>query len=321
MKSLVPCHLSLSPAFALIILMVTLSINGCSSLDIQLKPYTTEDGGLPEDHQSFAGFFFQPYKPAPNTPLECKDYCPCSFEPDTTTTCDCDFETKCGSSFLADLSSGTSIVFHWDASSDNTKYISIQGTQRTRVEFQGTVPCDSDGPTVGFVEIQGDAIQFEIDAEGIGNLSQSFVYSPGDSFVSLGKCDGCGACEIYTRLQFDPKDGVLDLKLKSLTFSGDYDSAGVIQGEHEYEWSTLGYCWMRDSRDNRRTLDHSRNEKDATSRRWLNGGNKYELLLLENGPSPTKIPGSSASLTLRVPLLWCCWWITTIIVLFLIFAL
>ncbi|CAK0874734.1 unnamed protein product [Prorocentrum cordatum] len=37
------------------------------------------------------------------------------------------------------------------------------------------------------------------------NVSQSYTYNSSSSFVTLGKCDGCGCCQIVTRLQFDPE--------------------------------------------------------------------------------------------------------------------
>ena len=224
------------PTLFLSAILVERSI--ASSIEIKLKPMVD----IPEvTAGGFDGFFFEPYNPSPNTERKCYDSCPCGGTP---SKCGCDLEIVCGGSFLADLSTQDTISFHWDASSDDTKYISIQGSGRTRIEFQATYDC---AISPGEVEILGTDIEFEIDDDGLDASSQSFVYSSEEIFVLIGKCDGCAECEIYTRLQFDRKDDVLDLNLKSLKFSGDYDSSRVIQGEFDYEWSTSGYCWMRDS--------------------------------------------------------------------------
>jgi len=217
-----------------------------STLDIKLKPFLE----LPKEiDDSFAGLYFEAYQPTPTMETRCRDFCPCTttdgFLADSVAACGCDIDNVCGGSFSADLSSFNKIKFNWDASSDNTKYISIKGNGRTRIEFQAKVDCDfiSDGVEQ---EISGSDISFEIDDSGLDGVlelegQQKYLFNEETSFVILGNC------EIYTRLQFDPKDGVLDLNLKSLQFSASYNPQSVTTGEHVYEWGTNGYCWMRDS--------------------------------------------------------------------------
>jgi len=70
------------------------------------------------------------------------------------------------------------------------------------------VDCD-----LNFVKtVRGRDLTFEIDDSVIS--TQKYEYNVERSFVELGKGNGLESCEIYTRLQFDPKDGVLDLNLK-----------------------------------------------------------------------------------------------------------
>lgn len=203
-----------------------------STVEIKLKPFI--ENVPTEVLDDFEGFFFQPYVPAPTLTANCYQKCPCSFIPYLETSCECDLETVCGGQFSLDLSSHDEIHFIWDASSDDTKYISINGTGRTRIEFQGTVDCQD-----SFIqELSGSEIQYEIDDQGLVDTSAAgkYVYNRDQSFVTLGKCDGCSLCEIYTRLQFDPnQDGILDMNFKSLQFSVSYDPTLVVPGELEYD--------------------------------------------------------------------------------------
>ena len=262
-----------------------------STLDIKLKPFLE----LPNEiDDSFAGFYFEAYQPAPTVETRCRDFCPCTttdgFLADSVAAYGCDIDNVCGGGFSADLSSFNKIKFNWDASSDNTKYISIKGNGRTRIEFQAKVDCDfiSDGVEQ---EISGSDISFEIDDSGLDGVLElegqhEYLFNEELSFVILGNC------EIYTRLQFDPKDGVLDLNLKSLQFSASYNPQSVTTGEHVYEWGTNGYCWMRVSSD-RRLLGGDSSPLSSLSRS-LNSEvvNSYELLDL---PAPNSSSSSRRS--------------------------
>ena len=270
---------------------VALLQSSSAVVEIKLKPFIDN---VPADVLDFAGFFFQPYVPAPTVDANCKQICPCAADPNVFDTCDCGTETACGGEFPLDLSSDNKIDFFWDASSDDSKYISIKGTGRTRVEFQATVDCEG-GPNDQ--EISGNDIQYEIDDEGLDS-ARKFVYNPDQSFIIFGKCDGCTSCEIYTRLQFDPnQDGVLDINLKSLKFSATYDPSLVVPGELDYEWSTKGYCWMRDSQRRRQLLNLDKEVvvNDNDSRLLEDGVNTYELLDLPGTTSSGAFHGLTLS--------------------------
>ena len=183
----------------ILVLFVLLAPFKASQLNIKLKPLLDIPDEVDND---FAGFLFEPYEPSPSIPRTCYDSCPCGGEVEN---CGCGLEKVCGGSFPANLSAKDAIGFHYDASSDDTKYISIKGSVgRTRIEFQGLYDCPV---SPGIVEIIGTEIEFDIDDEGLDTSSQSYVYNAGESFIILGKCDGCSQCEIYTRLQFDPQNG------------------------------------------------------------------------------------------------------------------
>lgn len=274
-------HLSIPKFRTIAVFQTLLFLSASADVNIKLKPLMGAPDGLEDD---FAGLFFEPYAPTPTDPRSCYDYCPCNSPGSPSDTCDCDAETVCGGSFPVDLSSNNKISFHWDASSNDTKYISIQGNGRTRVEFQGTVNCSTQQEQ----EITGSDITFEIDDSGLESVAtQKYEYNADKSFIILGKCDGCSECEIYTRLQFDPKDGVLDLNLKSIEFSASYDSQKVLAGEQDFKWGTNMYCWMRDS-SNRRLNRNRALEKENT----------YEILDLPSTDGDDD--GDNASVTANV---------------------
>jgi len=253
--------------------------SGSGTIDIKLMPFLE----VPKEvEQSFAGFYFEPYQPVSTVKTRCRDYCSCSYDgflADNVANCECDIENVCGGGFPADLSSFNKIRFSWDATSDNTKYISIKGNGRTRIEFLAKFDCDLISGDGGIEqEIGGSDISFQIDDSGLNSVlelegqQQQYVYNEERSFVNLGNC------EIFTRLQFDPKDGVLNLNLKRLQFSASYNPQDVTAGEHVYEWATNGYCWMRDSSD-RRMLGGDSQPLSSLSRSLDSEGvNTYELL-------------------------------------------
>lgn len=200
----------------------------------------------------FAGFWFEPYSPTPAVARSCYDYCPCSATPrQNTSSCGCDVEKVCGGDISIDLSASSKIEFDWRASSDGKKYITIDGTGRTRIEFQATYDCGSI-TSPPFQEIPGKNLTYEIDSFDLDGVSQSFTYSPSTSFVIFGKCDGCVSCEIYTRMQFDPKGSEgLKMSFKGIKFSATFDASKVVAGKQQYHWHTNGYCWIRDSEKRR----------------------------------------------------------------------
>jgi hypothetical protein len=216
---------------------------------------------VPTDlEDSFGGWFFEPI--LPETSRTCGFRCPMGPDLYTEETCPVEGTTACGGNITVDLSAQTAqgtgiesnqLVFEWKADADETKFIAIDGTGRTRIEFQATYDCDDQAST--YQEILGADISYEFDfVERDSSVSHSYVYNADSSFMDIGKCDGCGSCEIYTRLQFDPMDGALRLSFESLTFRATYDPSLVEAGDQTYRWGTGLYTWMRDSQ-NRRLLN------------------------------------------------------------------
>lgn len=188
--------------------------------------------------------YFEPYFPLPSEATLCAEECPCFFPGNPT--CDCGLETVCGGGIPLDLSSGSDLMFRWEATApgdDEAKFISITGNDRTEVELRLHIPnCQS-----AFQDIDGADISFEIDDAGL-DATQRYTYNPGESFLALGTCDdGCAQeCDIFTRVQFDPDEsGVLDMKFRRLSIGAAYDPQNVVEGEREYKWSTNSYLWMR----------------------------------------------------------------------------
>eukprot|EP00039_Didymoeca_costata_P019165 m.336486 g.336486 ORF g.336486 m.336486 type:complete len:339 (-) comp17866_c0_seq1:928-1944(-) len=257
-------------------------------LAISMKPMVT----VPDNIDKFAGFYFQPYEPTPSVDANCYETCPCSMDPKNTTGCFCDVENVCGGEVPLDLESNSKIIYHWDASSDDKKYISIKGQGRTRIELEMKYDCGSQQGPYKFLEYDGTSMNYSFEFvtsdgyEDADGSAQSYQYNSGRSFVEFGKCDGCGSCLLSTRLQMDPgSDGNLNLNFKSLTFSVSYDNTKVVSGTHDYEWSTSGYCWMRDSNKRR----------EARSSQ-----NVYEIKELPTGTQPavtTAAPDASTTAT------------------------
>ena len=144
----------------------------------------------------FAGFYFEPNL-AIAEERTCASTCPCAM-PDQPegTPCNCDMEVVCGGEIAVDLSADDKLTFHWDASNNDSQYITIRGTGRTRIEFEGKYDC---GDASAFQELTGADISFVadfVDVDGYQDTdgeSQSFVYNAAVSFVELGKCaQGCG---------------------------------------------------------------------------------------------------------------------------------
>ena len=80
--------------------------------------------------------------------------------------------------------------------------------QRVRFEFQATVECGDGSP---YQEIRGT--EFTPVFEYVDGSPAMPGYDAENSGVNLGRCDGCGTCEIFAWLQFigtaaDAFDGV-----------------------------------------------------------------------------------------------------------------
>lgn len=245
--------------------------------------------------KDFAGFYFKPYQPEASS--SCFEICPCKSnnEQRNLTDCFCGSENVCGGEFDLDLEGSGEMKFEWSASSDNSKFITIEGTGDTRIEFQATFDCGSHDGEYMYQEIEGATItpNFEfVTEDGFDDpdgATQSYQYNAGASFLDLGMCDGCGDCEIYTRLQFDPKGGKLALNFKAISYTFSYDDSNVVPGTNEYYWGTDKYCWMRDSR----------NRKDRKQR---STDNTYEIKVLPNVSTTTSASGNSGA-TVQ-PMVW-----------------
>ena len=75
--------------------------------------------------------------------------------------------------------------------------LSGEDYQRVRFEFQAKVECGDGSP---YQEIRGT--EFTPVFEYVDGSPAMPGYDAENSFVSLGRCDYCGTCQIFTRLQF-----------------------------------------------------------------------------------------------------------------------
>jgi hypothetical protein len=276
----------------LIICLVAVAFSGAlADINISLEPMAKN---ITDTLDDFAGLFFQPFQPVPSTPLNCYDRCPCSMDPMNVTDCLCDVEATCGGALDVNLESAERINFNWDASADDTKFVSIVGKGRTRIEFQMTVDCGSGFDEYKYSEYDGDSLSYSFqfvtedgfdDADG---QAQSYTFNSGRTFVSFGKCDGCSECEVYTRLQLDPGSDGLKLFFKSVTFSTSYDNTLVLEGTNTYDWSTSGYCWMRDS-------DKGRHGRENERLARADDENEYEIKSLPNGAGNGSTPNGNGN--------------------------
>ena len=113
---------------------------------------------------------------------------------------------------------------------------------RVRFEFSAQVDCDS----TGYLDASGD--QLSVDIQGSDTDLLVSVLDLSQSFISAGKCDGCGSCEIFTRLEFGGTEefsGKIS-SIKVSTNPGVYigaDFSGL--GPLDYYYDTEGYSWIR----------------------------------------------------------------------------
>lgn len=252
---------------------------------------------ITETLDEFAGIYFQPFEPVPSSPLSCYDRCPCSMDPMNVADCDCDLETTCGGALEADLESASRINFHWDASAEEDKFVSITGTGRTRIEFQMEFNCSTGFGEYKHSDYDGASMDYEFEfvtEDGFDDANgeaQSYTFNSGRSFVEFGKCDGCSNCVVSTRLQMDPgSDGNLKLFFKSVTFGSLYDNTVVVEGNNTYDWSTSGYCWMRDSNKGRHVRENERLARQSDE-------NVYEIKNLPNETGTTTSPNEAGTTT------------------------
>jgi len=195
------------------------------------------------DQKMFAGMLlFQPVEPVGNG-ITCQNVTfPGGYES----------QINCGGELDIDLSADNSIRFTFQAPKGYEIY--IDGEERSRIEFQATVPCESAADNepidtsqpiplpdpVHYAEVEGSQIQPTVIGSSTGFMSN---YNADRSFVMLGRCAGCAECEIYTRIQVDPP--IQKARFESISWTVSYDSSVVIQGPQNYSWGTELYCWIR----------------------------------------------------------------------------
>lgn len=229
-------------------MLLLIMIKLCAAVTISFMPL--ESPLLP----NFAGFYFQPIEPTPTTATTCTNqFCSCTS---WGMTCpdQCPYEDGCSGNFDLDLTTSSEITFSWKASDDDTKWIEVSGSDRSRIEFQAIFDCPDGSP---YQDIAGADITFEFEFVDNQGLPQQYVYDPAESFIDLGKCDGCGHCEVYSRMQFSPMaSSTLNLYFKSFSWTASYDNTNVIAENNNYYWGTDKYCWVRnpDRRTERRML-------------------------------------------------------------------
>lgn len=131
-----------------------------------------------------------------------------------------------------------------------SKEIKISGDGRLRLEFQAVVDCSTEAvqsptPTVTF--------------QGSNTVSAEAQYNAENSFLDVGRCEGCGQCEIYTRLEFDAPQ---DMQFSAISWTVDLEPSilpAEQQGEVSYTIGSNLYMWIR-SPDNE-------NSKRATQKK------------------------------------------------------
>jgi hypothetical protein len=149
--------------------------------------------------------------------------------------------TVCGGSFPLDLSMYDGIEISYEAPEGQEIRITTSGEDsfRVRVEFEAETDCD----TTAFVNLNGDSFIPEIVGSNVSALTSN--YAAGDSFIQVGKCDGCGSCAIFTRIQFSAATSFSG-SISKISWSMDYESSTFSGlGEQVFTYDTDGYNWIR----------------------------------------------------------------------------
>ena len=175
--------------------------------------------------------YFEPYDP-PYSSMSCQDSEELGY--------------VCSGVTSLDLSASSSIVFAFDASDDGSKFVVVSGKSRTRAEFRAAAPnCEAPFQEMGGEELDVFA-EFE-SVPGEADVWETIEYNAAESFLTMGTEDGSDECEIFLRLQFEPKgeDAVMQLAFRSFSIFASYDSGAVVSGPRDYKWGTDGYMWIR----------------------------------------------------------------------------
>mmetsp|Transcript_23503 Transcript_23503/g.53905 ORF Transcript_23503/g.53905 Transcript_23503/m.53905 type:complete len:954 (-) Transcript_23503:313-3174(-) len=176
--------------------------------------------------------YFEPYDP-PYESMSCRD--------------STDLGYVCTGFTSLDLSTSASIVLTFDASEDGSKFVAVSGKGGTRAEFRAAAP-DCVAPS--FQEIGGEEMDVFAEFESVPgepDVWETFDYNADESFLTLGTEDGSDECELFLRLQFEPKvDGApMLLAFRSFSVFASYDNGGVVRGPQTYKWGMDGYMWIR----------------------------------------------------------------------------
>ena len=221
------------------------------SVSLRLKPYEVHQDESLDGNEAI--MYVQEYQQTIIAPTCSDEYCP--FACECPEKCDFRDEPVCGSTFALDLSAHEELSFHWDASSDNSKYIHILGSSLDATndypDYFGTVDFEfvallecSDLDERTNITVAGEDLEVVFDMEGLDTSSEAYTFDRDESFVTLDF--DYDRCEIYTRLRFEPPGStVFDLKFRSLSYSIKYDPTEVIQREREYIWDTQSYAWIQ----------------------------------------------------------------------------
>ena len=118
------------------------------------------------------------------------------------------------------------------------------GTWEVRFEFQASVACGDDSPFM-HQEIRGTT--FVPVFEYVHGSPAMPAYDAAKSFLELGRCDGCAACEIFSRVTFTgtAADAFNGIEFTSVSWTASYDNTNVLAGLQQYYVGTDNYLWMR----------------------------------------------------------------------------
>jgi hypothetical protein len=167
----------------------------------------------------------------------------CDKECDAADLNDCN--VICGGVISSlDLSEYNRIEFAFAAPEGNEILIvSDPDADRVRVEFQALAECD---PSVAVGLLEKDGFDFEGGVYGSDTeqLMNSFVHE--SSFVTIGRCEGCDFCEIFTRVEFSGNGTSISGLVSKLVWSVKVDgSLFGATGSLDYHYGTDTYSWIR----------------------------------------------------------------------------
>jgi len=171
-------------------------------------------------------------------------------EPQTEVACSYVLDTSyqvpqgehiCESNLSVDLSDGSpdsnTLKITFRAPSGHYIHLSDEDPEEeSRIEFMAEVDCTEAG------DLELDIVVQIMGLDGLPNQTIMDRINA-DSFLTLGKCEYCSACEIFTRVEID---GPLDDEITEITWEAQYNKSSAVQGEQTYLISTDRYGgWIR----------------------------------------------------------------------------